>query len=470
MVRLCPMIVRSSHGCGSAFPVPENTDSAVEHTSEQRNRRVEFFFFDELIGVQPEPPGDTSGEGAEEYPTWAARAEIEDLTTAAALKEVTFAEMHDALFRTNSCVLLPVGEDPREQPDGNLVLTTVGLVAGVLRFNQMYPGKKLVVAGHCDTMGTVAFNQDLSEERAKVTLACLTGDRDSFAALCNKRHDDVDLTQIFDWTADSFGFTCKPTVRDRPPSTTTIQRFKESYNEHFDEMFADMPGAQRFASVTGTVNQNLWQAIFDCYEFSLRGELEETESGVASLRGLLTWVDPDRQALGFSEYFPVDNLTRDQYRSQANRRVEVLLFDPGEEPDLVAAQVHPELAEMYMPGIYSRQHISLSSAGPDSAWVAEGDLVDFEVAQGGPRLSPTTPSHLEIRARRIQRLSQALAKNEAAHLWQRRRGNWITAWLSWSWARRSPSSSAHRTTLPARRPAPSSLSRIPTMPKIRAPA
>jgi hypothetical protein len=248
----------------------------------------------------------------------------------------------------------------------------------VLRFNQMYPGKKLVVAGHCDTMGTVDFNQPLSEERAKVTLACLTGERDSFATLCHKRHDGVDLTQIFDWTAESFGFTCKPTVRDRPPSTTTIQRFQESYNEHFDELFASMPGAKRFAPVTGSMSEGIWKAIFDCYEIGLRDALKETDAGVASLRKLLVWVDPDRKALGFSEHYPVDNLGRDQYRSQANRRVEVLLFDPGEEPDLAAAQAHPEAAELYLPGIYLRQHISMSSAGPDSAWVEDGDLVDFE--------------------------------------------------------------------------------------------
>jgi outer membrane protein OmpA-like peptidoglycan-associated protein len=364
-----------AHSCGSAFPLPVESDATSEPVSQQHDRRVEFLFFDETLGILPEPPGDISGEDSEVYPTWRARAEIEDLTTQTSLKEVTFVEMHDGLFRSNSCVLLAEGEAPTEEADGHQSLTGPGLVAGVLAYNALYPGKKLVVAGHCDTMNTVEFNQTLSEERAQVAWACLTGDRDLFSSLCDKRHDGVDLTQIFDWTARVFGFTCQPTVLDQRPSSKTIRHFQESYNERYDDLFASMPDADRFDPPSGSMSEQVWKAIFDCYEVALQQELAKDAAGVAALRDKLVWVDPQRQALGFSEYHPVDNLARDQYRSQANRRVEVLMFDPGEEPDLASDEEHPEVADIYLPGVYVRRHVSMSASGPDFAWVEREAIV-----------------------------------------------------------------------------------------------
>jgi hypothetical protein len=38
------------------------------------NRRVEVFFFDGVLGVQPPPPGDNSRPGSAEYPEWVKRA------------------------------------------------------------------------------------------------------------------------------------------------------------------------------------------------------------------------------------------------------------------------------------------------------------------------------------------------------------------------------------------------------------
>jgi hypothetical protein len=80
-------------------------------------------------------------------------------------------------------------------------------------------------------------------------------------------------------------------------------------------------------------------------------------------------VDDNRKALGFSEYHPADNLGKDQYRSQANRRVEVLFFDEGEEPDTEVAEKNPEGSEIYLPGYYEREHLKpMKSAKPWRAY------------------------------------------------------------------------------------------------------
>jgi outer membrane protein OmpA-like peptidoglycan-associated protein len=366
------------HGCGEAFPLPEPSEScAWERFSSQRDRRVEFLFFNPLTGIAPMPASTTSAPGSLEYPCWLAQAEIEDLTTEEALKEVTFVEMHDALFRTNSAVILPEGEDPSAKSGGKRALTSVGLFASALRYNEEHEGKRLFIAGHTDTKGKDQFNQPLSEERAKVALALLTGDRASFAKLCQNRHDGVDLTQIFHWVADSsdFEFKCKPTLRDQPPSTTTVTHFKQEYNAHFDEKFSDIDGAKKFASPDGTQNEALWGAIFDCYEYGLRrelGDMENSKEGkdeLTQLRRKVVWVDDGHKTMGFGERFPVDELAKNDMRSQSNRRVEVMMFDEDEKPDLAAIAAAPDAAEIYMPGVYGKRPVKpIVSARPWKAY------------------------------------------------------------------------------------------------------
>ena len=86
---------------------------------------------------------------------------------------LTFAELADALFRTNSAVVLPEGEVPADDPDSHEALRSFGVFATALRFNHENAGRKLLVAGHTDTTASVDFNQKLSEERAGTGLALL---------------------------------------------------------------------------------------------------------------------------------------------------------------------------------------------------------------------------------------------------------------------------------------------------------
>jgi outer membrane protein OmpA-like peptidoglycan-associated protein len=58
------------HGCGETFPVDKTPDGMADPD----NRRVEVFYFDSVLGVQPPPPGKNSKPGAVEYPEWVRRA------------------------------------------------------------------------------------------------------------------------------------------------------------------------------------------------------------------------------------------------------------------------------------------------------------------------------------------------------------------------------------------------------------
>jgi outer membrane protein OmpA-like peptidoglycan-associated protein len=353
------------HGAGAGFPLPEpapEDQAAHDRHSTQEHRRAELFFFARPFGVLPPAPGPTSDPGAPEMGEWLRRSRrIVDLSAEGSTKDVTLLEMADVLFRTESCVVLPEGEDPSATAD-HPSLSTAGLVATVLRYAEMHPDKSLLVAGHCDTTGTPDYNQPLSEERAEAALALLVGDREAWKSLCHARHTVADYKQILSWVARAFDpatlavpFDCDPGTIDDQAYTgiEPVRRFQAAYNANMAAIGA--PGPE--LAEDGAMGPLTWGALFDCYEHALRLELDLDAAGVQRLRDGLRWVDDERRALGFSEHHPIDELGRDDFRSQANRRVEVLFFDPGEEPDLDQAGGAPEMSEIYLPGRYQRHHL-----------------------------------------------------------------------------------------------------------------
>jgi outer membrane protein OmpA-like peptidoglycan-associated protein len=66
---LPPGIEATIHGCGENFP----DDVTADGIGDPDNRRVEVFFFDDVLGIQPPPPGPISGPGSTEYPEWVKR-------------------------------------------------------------------------------------------------------------------------------------------------------------------------------------------------------------------------------------------------------------------------------------------------------------------------------------------------------------------------------------------------------------
>jgi len=71
----------TAHGCGESFPLPDDDLARLtadldpdDEARKQAHRRVELYFFDRAMGIQPPPPGDISPPGSLEYPEWVARA------------------------------------------------------------------------------------------------------------------------------------------------------------------------------------------------------------------------------------------------------------------------------------------------------------------------------------------------------------------------------------------------------------
>ncbi len=181
------------------------------------------------------------------------------------------------------------------------------------------------------------------------------GDRQQFQDVCHARHTVADYKQILSWVARAFPvFDCEPAKVD--DNSATCHGPGGSSRKRTTRTGKPLVyGPRASISVDGSVGKETWGAFFDCYEKAIQQELGEELSGVAALRKSLTFVDERHESLGFGEHFPIEELGVDAYRSQSNRRVEMLLFDPGEEPDLEHAARDPETSELYLPGTYVRK-------------------------------------------------------------------------------------------------------------------
>jgi hypothetical protein len=360
----------TAHGAGENFPLDdsgEQLDSApADNKRDPIDRRVELFFFDPEFGISPAPSGQISKAGSTDYPTWRQRVSqvIELQADELDGPKVTFIEMADAHFRTNSAVVLPEGENP-DQTGSHQAFTSVGVIATALRFNEEHPGRTLLVAGHTDTAADENFNQKLSDERAQVTLAMLKGgddSREAFKSLCDGRHTVSDVKQILSWLSGAFAsltFNCDPGKIDDNAGNLAgpVKAFQSDYNTNKANAANNNPSldpTQSDLTVDGSVGPLTWGAFFDCFELALQQELGETAASLATLRGKLTFTDPNHESLGFSEYFPVEELGVDNFRSQANRRSEILFFESGEEPDIQHAADDPETSDLYLPGHFER--------------------------------------------------------------------------------------------------------------------
>jgi outer membrane protein OmpA-like peptidoglycan-associated protein len=354
-----------AHGCGENFPLDdagaELDDDPPDDKNDPIDRRVELFFFDTEFGVTPAPPGENSQPGSVEYPLWLDRVStIIDLDADDAERpSLSFVEVTDAHFRTDSAVVLPEAEDPSASGQ-HAAFTSAGLVATVLRVNEEQGGRPLLVAGHTDTAGSEAHNDELSLERAKVMLALLAGNRDDFSSLCNARNQPADVNQILSFIAKAFDdlpFACDPGKIADSVDPACVRRFQSDFNRNKPALGSSAADLD----VDGRVGELTWGAFFDCYELALQRLLGEDAAGVAELRDQLQFADPDRKALGFGERFPIEELGVDNFRSQTNRRVEVLFFNPGEEPDLEHAQNDPDTSDIYLPSVFKRVPIPVRS-------------------------------------------------------------------------------------------------------------
>jgi outer membrane protein OmpA-like peptidoglycan-associated protein len=309
-----------------------------------------------------------------------------------AKKRAVIIEMHDTLFRNDSAVVNPEGEAPSSKVGEHESISTVGLIATILRYNEEHPGKKLFIGGHTDRAGSEKGNVKLSELRAAAVLALIEGDQEAYVAACKAKHSEVDVTQLMDWTNKTYKFKCRPTKLTAAPSDENYVLFRKSYNDWcagpVDTAEGEIGPRGTAIGPYGRLQDDIWAAMFELYEHNLRQELGEDAASVAALRGKVVWADDGTKFVGYGESHPTAKNTIDGTRSQADRRVEVFLFDEKDAPDLESTQG----ADVYDGVTFEKKTVDpLVSAKP---WKAYWDI----------KIDPNTGEELPARMGDVRKM------------------------------------------------------------------
>ncbi|MCP3869538.1 MAG: hypothetical protein GY703_15860 [Gammaproteobacteria bacterium] len=292
---------------------------------------------------------------------------------------VHWLEVEDVLFHHNSAVLLPEVESrltssiaKQRQLGGLSVLRACYLHA------KHHDAQKLLIAGHTDTSGGKAYNLELSQLRAAGVEHLLLGERDPWVAVVNGKHKVEDYQHILTWVARWKKWGCDPQGIDDKNGPNTKAATK-AFQQHFSDADFGEPIA-----VDGVVGKQTWGAFFKLYIVRLAGLLDTDDAGLAEYREALTWLDDSKRGVGCGEHFPIDAPGRDHYRSQANRRLELMFFDPGEEPPKLnchpGKDCVPSQCRIYNPKIYQFKYIvpaDLAIVKVDDWFAPEAEKLDI---------------------------------------------------------------------------------------------
>ena len=289
-------------------------------------------------------------------------------------------EIDDALFRLMSAVLLPEAQNPDAaptEPDGTRP-TAMDLLAASLRFAQLHPDRKILITGHTDTSGGDAYNQELSKYRAGVVYAVLANEKDvsrqEFGRLCHGPHlqgkekkQQVlydDRVQVLNWVAATFGWGCS-TDGEYWSYLKAVEAFQSTYNTEGNNR-----DPKEQLSVDGDFGPATWRGVFDCYQVHLAETLETTMVKLEQLQGEVRgrFLKP---FMGCGENKPKEMAGMDNYRSQTNRRVEVLFFEQGDhEPEVPCLGGECEAAgcELYERAWYLRKRLRVDSSTAETKY------------------------------------------------------------------------------------------------------
>lgn len=267
-------------------------------------------------------------------------------------------EVEDAHFHHDSAVLMPDHGDlaPREDKaaDQNRI-TGIAVLVACYRHARQNPDQRTLVVGHTDRSGSTGYNQTLSELRADNLLFVLRGERGRWVSVADAKNTVEDIQQILRWLTFSRGWNCNPGPKDGkagPHTRQGVRDFQTEYNTRFGGSI----------TVDGIVGSQTWGAIFDVYEEELTHVLAADGIDLGDARATLNFLSC--ASIGCGESFPITPDRKDNYESPVDRRVEVLFFDPGDEPDVDCSHPRGACSELYEKKMYSFVPINTKAPPP----------------------------------------------------------------------------------------------------------
>jgi len=283
---------------------------------------------------------------------------------------VHFIEVEDVHFNHDSVVMLADYHDTAATDDDAAAdaqdddqverVTALAIIKAVFDQLETNPEQKLLVAGHADRSGSDAYNQSLSLDRAQNVRHVLKGDREAWVDSCQGHHKVEDIQQLLTWMFADHGWDTDPGEIDGVMGSLTrgaTRRFQETYNVEFEQSIDE----------DGVVGPQTWGAFFDVYMKELRDTMGLTEAELQQRQAALVFLDASQEAVGCGENWPITA----EHRSRVDRRVELMLFDPGEEPLQVPLACHPSESscdaaqcELHNPRLYDIQPLPVQPVIP----------------------------------------------------------------------------------------------------------
>ena len=279
-------------------------------------------------------------------------------------------ELEDLLFGLNSAVLLPypIGDDGTIQKEGGNGIPKaqgLGLIYVTYQYLSQHSNRRLLIAGHTDTSGEPGYNLDLSGARAETVFALLMGKKETWKDVADAYHRVEDVQRLLKYYAVSLeveSLDPGPIDNDYGPQTrSAVEAFQQVYNAVRTQFGLTESSP---IAVDGIVGPETWGAVFDLYLVDLAQMLgcAPVSDNLDTWREGIQWVDVQRPYVGFGESFPVDERHKDNYRSQENRRVELLFFaadDPVSlpRPDPPTGTHEKAACPFYDPSSYERAFI-----------------------------------------------------------------------------------------------------------------
>jgi OmpA family len=237
--------------------------------------------------------------------------------------------------------------------------------------------KKILIAGHTDKKGSESYNLSLSQKRSRNVFYLFKGERTDWINSSDDKHQIEDIQQILKWISFNFHYDCDPgekTNSMNPETESATLKFQKRYNQDFvkSEIHKDKFD-RRFTKIeeTGRVGKQTWGAFYDMYVLKLLNRMGINEKGLNDVQSKLEFVKKDAPCpapvVGCGENFPASK-SKTEDENSADRRVEVLFFDPGNEPQLKCTPnnsvCYPKKCDLYNTTLYKRIPVILNPVPP----------------------------------------------------------------------------------------------------------
>jgi len=265
-------------------------------------------------------------------------------------RSASMLEIEDTHFHLNSAVLLPgYAENASSGTESGQAKGLGVLVAATIQVTQS--DQSILVVGHTDRSGSDTYNQSLSELRASNVYYALRGDRERWVASTLKKAKTEDYQCILAWLTNEEGWKCDPGEIDDiedAEAHMALRNFQDEYNTRFKPSIDS----------DGVIGPQTWGAIFNVYMEWVAITLGVDAAELHDMQESMTFLTAP--TLGCGERCPITPDTEGNYRNPVDRRVEILFFDPKEEPP---AEARDLCSILYLKGLYTFTPVPLDPSG-----------------------------------------------------------------------------------------------------------